>query len=79
VPILVTARRLGFGCGELDQIEVLGDALPATPCPDFQMARLMPVKFSFLHICRSIARQILLLARGKESGQTSKDNGESNT
>ena len=79
VPILETARRLGFGCGELDQIDVLGDALPATPCPDFQMARLMPVKFSFYHICRSIARQILLLTRVARTGQPPNDDGESDT
>jgi uncharacterized protein (DUF362 family) len=79
VPILATARRIGFGCGELDQIQVLGDAPPATPCPNFQMAHLGPVKFSFLHICRSITRQILLLARGAKSGRTPKDVGEANT
>lgn len=70
VPIIETARRVGFGCCVLDQIEVLGDALPATPCPNFLMPDLMPVKFSFFHICRSITRQILLLARGTKSSQS---------
>lgn len=70
VPIIQTARRIGFGCGDSDQIEVLGDAPPANPCPDFVLARLCPVKFSFTHICRSIAKQILLLARGTKSGQS---------
>ena len=78
VPILTTARQVGFGCGEMDQIEVLGDPLP-TPCPDFLMPVLMPVKFSFYHICRSVARQILLLARGTKSGRTPKDVEETNT
>jgi uncharacterized protein (DUF362 family) len=66
VPIIQTARRIGFGCDDSNQIEVLGDALPA-PCPDFVMAQLCPVKFSFTHICRSIAKQILLLARRPKS------------
>ncbi|MBN1505485.1 MAG: DUF362 domain-containing protein [Sedimentisphaerales bacterium] len=66
VPIIETARRIGFGC-DPDQIDVLGDALPATPCPDFQMPQLAPVKFSFPHICRSIARQILLLVSQRKS------------
>jgi uncharacterized protein (DUF362 family) len=70
VPIIETARRIGFGCSGLDQIEVLGDALPATPCPNFVMAQLTPLKFSFTHICRSITKQILLLARGTKSGQS---------
>jgi uncharacterized protein (DUF362 family) len=61
VPILSAARRSGFGCGDPDQIDVLGDALPATPCTDFEMPEMSPVKFSFTHICRSVTRQILLL------------------
>ena len=64
VPIIRTARQIGFGCSDPAQIEVAGDALPATPCPDFVMPELMPIKFSFLHICRSLAKQLLLLARG---------------
>lgn len=67
VPIIQAARRVGFGCDDPDRIDVLGDALPA-PCPDFVMAELCPVKFSFTHICRSITKQILLLARGPKTG-----------
>jgi len=68
VPIIRTARRVGFGCCDLGQIEVLGDALPP-PCRDFQMPELAPVKFSFTHVCRSIARQLLLLANRPKSGR----------
>lgn len=68
VPIIQTARRIGFGCGDPEQIEVLGDGLPAAPCPDFKMPQLAPVKFSFTHVCRSITRQVLLLARGSRPG-----------
>ncbi len=68
VPIIVTAKRTGFGCADLDQIEILGDALPS-PITDFQMPDLAPVKFSFTHVCRSITRQILLLAKRPKSGR----------
>jgi uncharacterized protein (DUF362 family) len=68
VPIIRTATSLGFGCSDLAQIEILGDPLPAAPCPDFLMPRPAPIKFSLLHVCRSIARQILLLAHSPRVG-----------
>jgi uncharacterized protein (DUF362 family) len=69
IPMIQTARRLGFGCSDLDRIEVIGDALPATPCTDFEMPHLLPVKFSLIHICHSVVRQIFLLARGRKTRQ----------
>jgi uncharacterized protein (DUF362 family) len=69
VPIIATATRIGFGCPDLGQVEILGDALPP-PCPDFRMPELTPVKFSFPHVCRSITRQILFLARGRKAGHS---------
>ena len=44
-----------------------GDALPTQPCTDFVMPIMAPIKFSFGHVCRSIARQILLLTRGAKA------------
>jgi len=67
VPIVRTAREIGFGCADLEQIEILGDALPQSPCPDFQMPRTIPIKFSFRQVCRSIGRQIVLLARASKA------------
>jgi uncharacterized protein (DUF362 family) len=74
VPIIQAARRIGFGCTDSAEIEVLGDPLP-TPCRDFQMARPSPVKFSFTHICRSIAKQILLLAHVAGPGRSHDPSG----
>jgi uncharacterized protein (DUF362 family) len=67
LPILQAARQIGFGCSDPDRIEVVGDALPSTPCPGFELANLIPVKFSFVRVCRSISRQLLLLARDLKS------------
>ncbi len=69
LPILQVAKQLGFGCPELSDIDIAGDPLPPTPCPDFLMPQLAPIKFSFVHICRSITRQILLLARGAKAAR----------
>jgi uncharacterized protein (DUF362 family) len=70
VPIIRTAREIGFGCADLDQIGIVGDGWPETPCTDFQMPWLGPIKFSFTHVCRSIIRQILLLARPSKTKST---------
>lgn len=64
LPIVRTAREIGFGCSDPSQVEIAGDALPE-PCRDFVLAELGPIKFSFFHICRSFIRQVLLLARGR--------------
>jgi uncharacterized protein (DUF362 family) len=63
VPIIQAARQTGFGCSDLDGIEIAGDALPAASCPDFKLAETIPVKFSFGRVCQSLGRQCLLLAR----------------
>ena len=69
LPILRTARRIGFGCSDMDCVEIVGDALPTAPCPGFELATPGPVKFSFGRVCQSIARQCLLLARGPRAGK----------
>jgi len=33
---------------------------------DFLMPVMAPIKFSLSHVCRSMARQIVLLARGSK-------------
>jgi uncharacterized protein (DUF362 family) len=64
LPIVEAAARTGFGCPDSARIEILGDALPATPCCGFELAKPVPVKFSFGRVCRSLGRQLLLLAQG---------------
>jgi len=69
IPTIRTARDIDFGCGDLERIEIAGDALPNPPCTDFQMPVMAPIKFSFGHICRSVANQIVLLACGAKAKQ----------
>jgi uncharacterized protein (DUF362 family) len=71
VPIIRTAQNLDFGCSDLNQIEIFGDPLPAQPCPNFRMPHLTPIKFSFAHVLRSTARQVLLLARRPKANSRS--------
>jgi uncharacterized protein (DUF362 family) len=63
IPIIKTATQMGFGCSELDKITILGDSLPESPCMDFELPRLIPIRFSLFHVCKSIFKQVILLAK----------------
>jgi len=67
VPIVKTARQMGFGCCDFEKIEIAGDDFPENVCTDFELPRLIPLRFSLPHVCRSIAKQILLLAKFKKT------------
>jgi len=63
IPIIKTARQIGFGCSDLTKIEIAGDDFSQNICTDFQLPTLVPIRFSLLHVCKSICKQILLLAK----------------
>jgi len=64
LPILKTARRLGIGPADLEDIELLGEPLEDIMCGDFEPAEQTPLRFSLMRVGRSIARQIVLRLRG---------------
>jgi uncharacterized protein (DUF362 family) len=70
LPIIKTARRTGFGCSDPSRIEIAGDDLPQNPCTDFALARPTPLRFSLLHVCKSICKQIILLAKSTAKKMT---------
>ncbi len=63
IPIIKTARQMGFGCSDPAKIEIAGDDFPQSICTDFQLPKLVPIGFSLLHVCKSICKQILLLTK----------------
>jgi len=63
VPLIRTARQMGIGCSEPRQIKVLGEDFANSVCMDFELPRLVPIRFSLLHVCRSVCKQTMLLAR----------------
>jgi uncharacterized protein (DUF362 family) len=63
LPIIKTARQAGSGCCDGEEIEVLGDGFPETVCTDFELPKLIPLRFSLLHVCKSICKQILLVLK----------------
>jgi len=63
LPIIKTARQMGLGCWETDKIEIAGDNFSENICTDFELGKPRPLRFSFLHVCKSIGKQIILLAK----------------
>jgi len=63
IPIIKTAANLQFGCSDPDKIRIVGDSLPQNPCMDFEIPRLIPIRFSLLHVFKSVCKQILLLIK----------------
>jgi len=70
LPIIKTAKRMGFGCWDSSKIEIVGDDFPQSPCMDFKLARPVPLRFSFLHVCKSICKQIILFAKSATKKMT---------
>ena len=67
IPIIKTARQIGFGCSDLDKIEIAGDNFSEKICTDFELAKPVPLRFSLPHVCKSICKQILLLAKSAKT------------
>ncbi len=63
LPIVRTAQQIGYGCSDFERIEIAGEPLPQPACTDFQPAPLIPIRFSLPHVCKSICKQLLLLAK----------------
>ncbi len=65
LPIISTAKKLGFGCPDRRKIEIAGDDFPQNICTDFELPHLIPIRFSLLHVCKSACKQIAMLFKAK--------------
>ena len=63
LPMIKTARQLGFGCSNPADIEISGDDFPQEVCTDFQLPEMIPIRFSLPHVCKSICKQGFLIAK----------------
>lgn len=63
LPMLKTAKRLGLACPDVDNIEVCGDDFRDNISTDFELSEPSPLRFSLLHVCKSICKQIILLSK----------------
>ncbi|UCE49784.1 MAG: DUF362 domain-containing protein [Phycisphaerales bacterium] len=70
LPIIKTARQIGFGCLDRARIEITGDGFPQEICTDFELPELIPIRFTLLHVCKSICKQIMLLAKSSRKASS---------
>ena len=63
LPIIKTAKQMGLDCPDPHEIKIIGDDFHAGVCTDFKLPQLIPIRFSLPHVCKSICKQILLLAK----------------
>ncbi len=69
LPIIKTARRIGLECCDPEKIKILGNEFPKSVCTDFEPAKLIPLRFTFMHVCKSICKQILTLTKLGRGGK----------
>lgn len=62
-PIIRTATQIGLGCSNENQIKITGDDYTDGICMDFGFPVLIPIRFSLTHVCKSIAKQIMMSLR----------------
>jgi uncharacterized protein (DUF362 family) len=63
VPLIRTARQLGFGCPSPEQVTLVGDDPSLGRCLDFKMADPAPIRFSLPRVVKSIAKGIVVSLR----------------
>ena len=61
LPMIKAAKKMGFGCFDEVSIKTVGDDFSRGVCTDFDHPELIAVRFSLVHIFRSICKQLLLL------------------
>jgi uncharacterized protein (DUF362 family) len=71
VPIIKTAKQMGFGCCDFESINIAGDTLPEGGCTDFELPELIPIRFSLPRVFKSGCKQIILLARSATKNKNS--------
>jgi len=68
LPMVATARKIGFGCNNKRDIQIVGDLPSAEWQIEVVPAELVPLRFSFPRILKSIVRQIwILMETGRKS------------
>jgi uncharacterized protein (DUF362 family) len=66
LPIFKTAKKIGFGEANPEKIEIVGDQFRENVCTDFMQAVPIPIRFSLPRVCKSICKQIALLAKTRQ-------------
>ncbi len=59
IPIVKTAKQIGFGCANYDDIKIVGESFPETVYNDFVLVEPIPIRFSLPRVCKSICKQMI--------------------
>ena len=60
LPIIRRAKQIGFGCSDIQQIEIVGDNYSDGICYDFERAPQVPLRFTLPRVVRSVSKQLLI-------------------
>ncbi len=63
LPVVKAAMKLYPDCGDLKNIEIIGEDYRDYICRDFKHAIQTSLKFSLPRICRSVFRQVMIIVR----------------
>jgi uncharacterized protein (DUF362 family) len=63
LPVIRTAQKIGFGCADKQNIQIVGDNILPADVVNLIPAPLTPLRFSFPRIIKSIVRQIWILMK----------------
>lgn len=59
IPLIRTAKRIGFGCRESSEIVLLGDDPAQGICRDLVIPPQIPIRFSLARVAKSVAKGLL--------------------
>jgi len=63
LPIIKTAKQMEPAFPDENNIKILGSDFSENICMDFELSKPVPLRFSLLHVCKSIYKQIILLSK----------------
>lgn len=63
IPIIATAQKMALTPPDFDRIKIIGDDFPKETCADFELPKLIPIRFSLPRVLKSIFKQIILLTK----------------
>ena len=65
LPIISTAKKIGFGISDPEKIDIVGDDFSSQICTDFVPAEQASLRFSLKKVCRSVLKQALIAVKSK--------------
>jgi uncharacterized protein (DUF362 family) len=63
LPLLTTAEKMSVGISSDRPVNIVGDTFTKPACPDFKAAIQTPLRFTFPRICKSVAKQCIILLK----------------